>query len=225
MRLLEAGLQLMRENPVGNVFSQIKATQVTRRANLSTGAFYHHWPDQAAFVQDLLDQHLTQDRDHWLSEVSTALAETAESDASLAETVRTVSSAVFEVFKHDPSLTIQLALWTRHHDNSARARLQQRYRTMAADVIPLYQTVLDRHDLTLRPPYTPEMLAVAFSALIEGLLIRWSVDPQAVPDDLPGPHGRPGTQPALSLDADDRPWSSFALILYALIESATTPRT
>ena len=55
LELLEAGAELLREQPVGDIFSQVKAADVARRAGgRSIGAIYHHWRDQEAYRQDLL---------------------------------------------------------------------------------------------------------------------------------------------------------------------------
>src|SRR4051794_19485161 len=52
--LLEAGADLLREEPAGGVLGQLPARGVADRAGRTTGAFFHHWPSQDAYRRDLL---------------------------------------------------------------------------------------------------------------------------------------------------------------------------
>src|SRR4051812_145767 len=60
--LLEAGAALLREQPVGDVLTQVKARRVAERAGRTIGAFYHHWDTQDAYQRDLLAYVLDPDR-------------------------------------------------------------------------------------------------------------------------------------------------------------------
>src|SRR3954453_6796164 len=52
--LLEAGAALLREQPVGDVLSQVTARAVVERVGRTTGAFFHQWATLEAYHRDLL---------------------------------------------------------------------------------------------------------------------------------------------------------------------------
>lgn len=54
--LLSAGLEILYEQPTGKAFSHVSANAVSGRAGVTIGAFYHHFPTQAAYLDALFDR-------------------------------------------------------------------------------------------------------------------------------------------------------------------------
>jgi hypothetical protein len=126
--------------------------------------------------------------------------------------------ADFEQIKHRTSLPVLLALWGKHRTDAAvRERLRERYHELDKQLIPLYDQILSENNLKIRSPFTVAMFAATMTALIEGMLIRWAVDPQAVPDKL-----APSSEPP-DAELDKGPWNLFAVAVLALVPCMTAP--
>ena len=55
-RLLNAGVELLRERPTAARLDHIRATDVVERLGLTSGAFYNHWDSQDHYRRDLLEE-------------------------------------------------------------------------------------------------------------------------------------------------------------------------
>jgi AcrR family transcriptional regulator len=216
--LLEAGYALLQEAPVGDVLSQVKAQEVATRAGVSSGAVYYHWDDQEAYREELLDHSFTVDHAQLKQVIEGAVQEAKEQGAEFEEIVRAGAVADFEQIKHRTSLPVLLALWGKHRTDAAvRERLRERYHELDKQLIPLYDQILSENNLKIRSPFTVAMFAATMTALIEGMLIRWAVDPQAVPDKL-----APSSEPP-DAELDKGPWNLFAVAVLALVPCMTAP--
>ncbi|HEX2806935.1 MAG TPA: TetR family transcriptional regulator C-terminal domain-containing protein [Kineosporiaceae bacterium] len=139
-------------------------------------------------------------------------------DLSLADVIRAAANLNFEGLKNEPAMRLQQALWSQHAtDPEVRDRVGALYVAISQALVPLYSALLDRSRRRMKPPYDVENLAVVLAALVEGLVVRWSVDPDAVPDDLGPP---PGVEPV-----EGEPWGTFASITYLIFMAMTEPIT
>lgn len=218
--LLDAGAALLREIPVGDVLSQVKADAVARRAGRTTGAFYHHWPDQRSYQLDLLDHVLAVER-----HPSAAQGITADlaGGVPFEELVRRNARASLRRIQENDYFPVQMALWGKHAgDPDLRERLRLLYDRISARLIPAYRDLLDANGLEMRPPFTIEMFAAVLTALAEGLAIRSAVDPDAVPRELP-PAAAAARGP-VDGDLDEGPWDLFSVVVLGLFPSMTVGR-
>jgi AcrR family transcriptional regulator len=223
LELLEAGAALLREQPVGDVFSQVKAADVARRAGgRSIGAIYHHWRDQEAYRQDLLAYICRPERVPSIgdpevqAQAAAAEAERLQRALELADLIRVGGNAVFAGMQNNPFVVLQVAIWSKHQSDPLAKSLQAEhlYGPTEERMVPLYERVLGDAGRRLRPPLTAANLATVITALADGLTLRHSLDPQSVPGDLStvaGDEG-PGTR-----------WSLFAATSYTLIMGLTEP--
>jgi AcrR family transcriptional regulator len=216
--MLETGMEILRETPAGQVLSQVKATVVTERAGKTTGAFYNLWPNQPSYHRELIRYAMSQDRFRTDTETRGKIADyLSEPEFDLAELFRVVGNLNFDGLKTEPVFALQLALWAKHDtDADISAALRDLYRNLNETLIPLYEAILKSARRRLRPPYTVRSLAATLTALVEGLQIRWAVDPEAVPDDI-------GVPP--NADSHEGRWGLFAAIAYTLILAMTEPIT
>ncbi len=111
--LLRAGAELLADNPVGDVLSQLKATAIAARAGRTTGAFFNIWPTQDAYRTALLGW-IRQERVHNWRAVEQEIAAVLQAqgpDVRLAEVVRGAANANFEALMADPMARLEIALW------------------------------------------------------------------------------------------------------------------
>ena len=223
IELLEAGAELLREQPVGDIFSQVKAADVARRAGgRSIGAIYHHWRDQEAYRQDLLAYICRPERVPRIgdpgvqAQAAAAEAERLQRAPELADLIRAGGNAAFANMANNPFVVLQIAIWSKHQTDPLAKSLQaeQLYGPTEERLVPLYERVLADAGRRVRPPLTAANLATVITALADGLTLRHGLDPDSVPADLAAVAGDdgPGTR-----------WSLFAAASYKLIMGLTEP--
>jgi len=217
--MLKAAAQILRESPVGDIFSELKPVEVAKRADppRTTGSFYNIWPTQrdfrSAFVDYLLSlDHFRIDRD--IPKIVNDMVGSPEFE--LTEAVRTAANKYFKGLARDGSMRMQMALWAKAEDDPhIRARLKGLYDEVGDQMLPLYEDMLSRGNRRMRDPHTTQTLAVSLVGLAEGLHVRCQVDPAIPRDDFDPPPGIP-REPGF-------PWSIFASIAYELIMQMTEP--
>lgn len=216
--LLHAGEQLLLEQPVGTVLDQIKAPEVARRAARTTGAFYHHWPDQASYQNELIEYVLGPDRLTAADETLKTLPAAMAGGISLPELVHLAARSTLLRVRDNPLLPLFLSLWAKQaQSDRIRDLLRRNFQATSESTATGYQAVLDHYGLQMRPPFTVEMLTVTLTGLVEGLAIRASVDPEAVPFDLPSTAPNDGST--------DGPWDLYSTTVLTLVSAMTTPKT
>ncbi|MGL4298166.1 MAG: TetR family transcriptional regulator C-terminal domain-containing protein [Candidatus Neomicrothrix subdominans] len=152
--------------------------------------------------------------EHWLDPERTGATRelAAAMKASVLETpevdpVRTIK-AMCEVYFADvatqPIAEVQLALWVGRDDPEVADQLRSIYRHLDDIVADLFDSLLSHWGRKMRPGFSTATLAACMGALVEGLVVRRAVDPEAVTDDLFGVVLL-GLFPALTQDADEAP--------------------
>jgi hypothetical protein len=222
--LLDAATRMLFEAPGKDRLLSLKPVDVVRRADpaRTTGAFYNIWPTHADFRRDLLAHLLSLERFRVDAATRDLLAQAlAQEEFDLAETVRLAANMNFDGLKEEPAFVIQHALWTDHAANDeVRERLRGLYVAISDSLVPLYEAVLARSGRRMCAPHTTYSLSVVLAALVEGLHVRWAVDPDAVPDNSGPP---PGVEVRRGEDGSEQPWSLFATMVYVLLMSMSEP--
>jgi AcrR family transcriptional regulator len=216
--MLEEGAKVLREMPVADILSHVKAVDIAARAGKTTGAFYNIWKDQDAYREDLIRHVLSPERFRVKFEIRQELDKRIQGPgADIAELIRDMANKNFEGLKDEPYMALQLALWAKHSTNhdAVGEFVGSLYQGLNLELVPRFKELLNAQGRRMRqPPYTVEHLVVVLMALIEGLHIRWAVDQGAVPDDLGAPP--PGVEVG-----DRGPWGLFAATAYALVLAMT----
>ena len=224
LELLEAGAELLREQPVGDIFSQVKAADVARRAGgRSIGAIYHHWRDQEAYRQDLLAyicrsaERIPGIGDPCVPEQAAAAeAERLKRAPELPDLIRAGANAIFADLQDNPFVVLQVAIWSKHQSDPLAKTLQveQLYGPVEERLVPLYEQVLAAAGRRVRRPLTAANIATIITALADGLTLRRSLDPDSVPGDLDA---------VTANETPDTRWSLFAATTYTVIMGLTEP--
>ena len=120
------------------------------------------------------------------------------------QTIKAMCEVYFADVAAQPVAEVQLALWVGRNDPEIRDQLQSMYGHLDEIVADLFDSLLSHWSRKMRPGFTTATLAACMGALVEGLVVRRAVDPDAVTDDLLG-IVLLGLFPALTQDADEAP--------------------
>jgi len=142
--------------------------EICRRAGLSKGAFYHHFPSKQAVFLELLNR--------WLAELDAQLAATRAEAVTVPEALLSMAAMAGQVFQAaGGQLPIFLEFWFKAARDSivweATRAPYQRYRDVFADMI---KAGIDEG--TLKPVH-PETAAHVIVSLAVGLLLQGLLDP------------------------------------------------
>lgn len=190
-RLIEAGADLLRRRPVGDVTAQVRAQDIVPVAGVSTGAFYHHWETQEQYIRDLLEYVLHADRFRPHEDQTIAGArQAAEAGAPLEFLIRSGADMNFWIIAAHPYFRLQVASWAgldAEGDEHVRFLLRKLYNDLNAKYIALYIELLEHYEREPAEAWGRQSvhsfarhLAVLLNALTEGLVMRYAVDPEAV---------------------------------------------
>jgi AcrR family transcriptional regulator len=176
--LLQAGAGLLVESAQGNPFAALRLRAICQRAGYSTGAFYQHWPDVAAYNDDLAALLSADDAfDNDMAVLEEVGEASAEADAL---------TAIARVADRDLQLLVDNVLydameflnvtWGR---SRGRARMAHGYQVSDHDIGQVYGTILAGRGREPRPPLGWDRIGAILQALIEGFTLRHKVDPSA----------------------------------------------
>lgn len=152
----------------------------------STGAFYRRWPNREAYLSDLIDYTLSQTRQGGGDEErSRRLLEALAGMPKLSELIDLASRNEIDDLYQDPWLGLQLKLWPdARHQEPVREQLRRTYDQATVNWSLAYDMVINMYRLKMRPGAETERLAVLLTALVVGLTIRKTLDPESVDDSL-----------------------------------------
>jgi AcrR family transcriptional regulator len=210
-RLLDAGRQLAHEQPAGLPLANVRLTEVADRAGVTIGAFYHYWDTQDAYRLDLLRHLLDSDRFDTSADAATLVGPLVDAGVALTEVIRQAADHNFETLRDLPDQRVSMALWAQDEAESIRL-LRSMYGAIDRSWTALYASVLAAYGREPRPPFDIGTIAVALTALFDGLLVRHGLDPHRVE----APIGTPA-------DGDTAAWSLVAAVIVGLLPTLTRP--
>jgi AcrR family transcriptional regulator len=214
--LLEAGAALLREEPVGSVLNQLTARSVATRAGRTTGAFFHHWRSQEAYQRDLLAYVLDPARITEVAEAEEAILEGLRSGGDPVRVLEETARENFQSMRADPFIPLWHALWAKHgSDAVVHELLRTHIRSVTGSVAALLDAVVTASGRRFRPPFTLDSLAVAVTAVAQGLELRVAIEPERVPMS---PHRWKSNG-----HQDDEAWDLYSTTVLTLFEAFTEP--
>ena len=192
----------------GLALAHVKLADVAARAGVTKGALYHLWPSQEAYWRDLLQHLLDTNR---LFGADALIGMDAEVGASrrVDRTLGTYADEVIEAVRDDPAFFARVSLFSYLDDELVRTTLDAEFRAAAERLEPVLATAVADMGRRPRSDTALQDLTVALSALLEGLCLKYRVDPDRTPD-LP------------TTDGDTR--TLFASGALALVLAFTEPR-
>jgi AcrR family transcriptional regulator len=192
-RLLKAGVELVTRGDGETIlYSGLTAELVTKQAGYARShSFNQEYPGDVGgktrFLKELLLSLVsgsTRASDHLGSEVKEALA---SSKGEPVQVVRQLATWNFILARDDPGeLQRMAALILGRNTPHVMKALSEDYGRATRNGIDAYIAILAKWGATLRAPFTPLLLAIVLTALVEGLALRARIDPNLVPDSLFG---------------------------------------
>ncbi len=209
---------MLRESGVRLALKEVGLIDVCRRAGFkSAGSGYKIWASQDDFHADLLRHAAEPASEAGVNALSELVDVLGHGSGAFAELVRLAATTQIAQISDRPDYEVYLALWLERHADPEVARLlREADRALLEGFAGVYSAAVAAYDREFVPPFTPDMLAVAISALSEGMTIRLGITPDLVPSPLPW-----------APDAADSPaeWHLFATSVWALVDMMTRPRT
>jgi AcrR family transcriptional regulator len=209
--LLEAGAALIREQPVGDVLSQVTARAVVERVGRTTGAFFHQWPTLEAYHRDLLAFVLDPVRIPSTAEAVDAVLGGLKAGLDPATVLHLAARGNFESVRADPYVPLWQALWSTHgQDEQVRTLLRENFDWVTSQIVPLLEACVATAGRRMQPPFTIETFAVLVTALVQGLNLRVAIEPEQVP-----------VKPLSEQPPDPTSWDLFGTTVEILFRSIT----
>jgi AcrR family transcriptional regulator len=175
--LLDEGLRMVDEQPVGPGLDHIHPATVAANLGLTSGAIYHHWDSYDDFRDELLEELLSAGRFPAVAGYDEVFITRLSDLAGIVELIEALTEAAWrEVLDDHRQLRTNLGLWARGEDDVTE-RLGDQYRHLAKDWAAVIETGLRRCRLEARPPFTMESIASVLAALVEGMAVRATTDP------------------------------------------------
>lgn len=186
-KLLDVGLNMLREEPSERVFEKLQAQAVSSRAGMTTGSFYHHFSGQDGFVVALLEHALGQHPNPPFAEAVAVFEQRIGTGTTFVEALIEACARAVQWRDADATFTLQMMVWAKcHRDPALARRLDRMYQLIEDETTTYYQAILMVIGREMRPPFTLSDYAGTVMALFEGLSLRRAVTPAAVPLDRMG---------------------------------------
>ncbi len=173
--LLDVGMDMIFAQPAILATSVIKVTDVVRRAGVTAGALYHHWPNQDAYRRELLDEILRDDRFADFSALTSQLQ--ALSQGTAGEVLHALSRAILMRNLNNPAIKVVMGLWVEG-DAQMRAHVAEAFASSDVQWAQIVSLFLDSYGLEVTPPLTVEHLVSLASSFVFGFRVRFDVDPE-----------------------------------------------
>jgi len=177
----EVGEGVTRTTP--RVFDQLTAARVSQHAGLTTGAFYNRWLDRDAFLVDFLDYALAVSRSTAIDEVVHLLNHSegmTPENLAIEAIKRTVDATIA-----DTAFAMHMYLWALTRSREVVIEhLRAGYQDAREQVGALVSLFFAGAGYEFKPPFSVESTAVMMVALVEGLALQRSIDPDVVDMDV-----------------------------------------
>lgn len=188
-QLLEAGAALAVRQRWQEVLAGVDTRSITDAAGVTTGSFFHHFRNRAHFADALVDRFVflwDESIDELVATIDAVFGDEGPG------AVRDAAESDWRTRIHVTEVTdLEHLLWAaRDQPLSAETSitagevLAGRYQALTDQAVPAYRRALSALGREMLPPFDEVDIAVALTAIIDGLQMRFAVDPASVRDEL-----------------------------------------
>jgi len=173
--LLAAGAHLLATDP-SHAFGVLRASHVAAQAGRTTGAFFHIWPTQEAYLEDLVDYVLTPERGTTGAAVGKVVVEAWRAGADDDALLLAIAEVVLAEVPNDPQTVLELLLWSRAHgDEELRHHLAERYRVLDEAGGDFFSAFLARSGRRMRRDFDVAQLSATIQDVSQIIALREAV--------------------------------------------------
>lgn len=196
-KLIDAGWRSGDSASLERVFPGATVAQVSAQAGVTTGSFFHHFPNAESFANAMVKDMVGSSSGTTIAELAAlATSHTGSPAVDLRSLVRANLLSIWTRFNDSETekarFRAQMRLWAQNRstydDDGTERRIADGmaavYQRVQDRSLSMWTPALDLSGLEIRPPLTTEMLTTVAFAIFEGLFLRSEVDPEAVPDSL-----------------------------------------
>lgn len=191
--MLEAGARRTATASLDDYLAFLRPEDIAASAERSKSTFFHHWPSLHDYITELTAGALAPAAETGLARAlasaategdgqpkgrSPGVADSADGDA-IVSWLRGVAMAAFDGVTENPDFHLYLLANACGGDVTAE-RLREVHGAMDQRIGNVIESYLKRSGLEVRDPFTPEVVATAFSAAALGLAMRARFDPDRV---------------------------------------------
>lgn len=194
--LLDAGWELFQNLPLTSIFSGITTAAVAAKAGVTTGSFFHHFPNAAAFADALVLQHAelkTPSLSNFRALTDIGPDEEIDGNTFVHRIANELWQVHLESSSYEADMIRVLTLWT--HRSARLSNPVERYEIAGDVVLDVIQTreriasstwreLMKRGNFEFISGFTVAEAAMVLTALFDGLAIRHAVDPDAVSNTI-----------------------------------------
>jgi AcrR family transcriptional regulator len=225
---LQEGRRLLLEQGVPVSINNVRLVDVAKNLGRTTGASYNIWPSQDDFHRDLAIEISREATWSDSSPIHEELGAIFRRGGTVDEILQAAAHRFLNNVASRREYLTFVHFWSVALDEPrVMDAIREGYDHSRAAHGKTFQTLLDAFHLELIPPVTLDDFTVAITALTEGFLLRYSVDPDRVID-------RPFGQPSAEAEPEPGPGSQsqqlvnqslYGHMLSVLFTSMTRPRT
>lgn len=196
-KLLEAGREVLLTAGAQILVEGLTAKSVCERAGISPTTFTKNWPSKVKqgvvggherYIEDLIGS-LVGDNHRITHNIlaEEVLRVFSEHQGDPRRALRQIAEWNLQEVREDPSTLMRtfIATFARDHAVAMKA-VQADYDHITTKASAAYTSTLTAWGGEFRQPFTAESITVVLTALVEGMTLRWLLDPKAVPAGLFG---------------------------------------
>ncbi len=205
--LVEKGLPLS--------ISNIRLADIARRIGKTTGASYNIWDSQEDFHRDLAIR-ISKDSS-WanLDYLAPMVWDLFNRGATMSEVLRDACNDYLRSVTSGREYLTFVHYWSVALDQpEVKSAIRDGYDTFHLGYRALLEVLFDRYRREVIPGLTIDDLCVAVTAVTEGFLLRYSINPERIRYDIVRD----------DIDEANKGWSTYSMTLDKVIESFTRPK-
>ncbi|TSE00618.1 TetR/AcrR family transcriptional regulator [Skermania sp. ID1734] len=184
-QLVDSGIALMIADPQQLLERGLNIERAFQRAQVSRATFYRRFPTKQRFLDEVVEDLIKTSRlaPAAVSAVVQQAWTTCRPDVR--RFVQTLADNYSDVATSHDNITRQLlaVLFGRTSAQGRRA-VSASYESRDAAVRDALETVLSETGATVHKPFTTQSFGTVITAVVDGMLLRQHVDPDAVPEGL-----------------------------------------